>query len=376
MCARWWSILAFQLLIVLLPDKASVQCLDPLTGGFAAGVAAVFGYGYIGPKFGCWARPWTECCTTPWIKHNVTDFEESFDNNVFGQHIARQVITTALKSHLRRVGQDGGPKKALVLSFHGQTGSGKNYVAKFVADSLFSKGLSSNFAQHFIGPHHFPQSQDPEIHRLHVIDWIRSNVTACGQSLFIFDEVDKMDAKILDGIKPFIDSHEQIDGVDYRKSVFVFLSNSGSKSIMREAIRLWQQGVKREQITLSDLENALQLGAYNEKGGLQHSELLVHHLVDYLVPFLPLERSHVRQCAVVDLVRALQANDIECGYVEKMAESVVSTMVFGPEDSKLYSSTGCKRVGNKVNEIVETIIEDLDSEIVSTNFKCRRRSTE
>jgi hypothetical protein len=30
-----------------------------------------------------------------------------------------------------------GPRKALVLSFHGWTGGGKNYVAQFVAESLF-----------------------------------------------------------------------------------------------------------------------------------------------------------------------------------------------------------------------------------------------
>ena len=36
-------------------------------------------------------------------------------------------------------------KKPLVMSFHGWTGSGKNYVSKFIADALFDQGLRSRF---------------------------------------------------------------------------------------------------------------------------------------------------------------------------------------------------------------------------------------
>ena len=47
--------------------------------------------------------------------------------NVSGAEILTgQVVTRALRSHLRKPS----PSKALVLSFHGWTGGGKNYVAK------------------------------------------------------------------------------------------------------------------------------------------------------------------------------------------------------------------------------------------------------
>ena len=53
--------------------------------------------------------------------------------HVFGQHIAHEQISRALHAHTKRAT----PKKALVFSFHGWTGGGKNYVAKFLAQSLY-----------------------------------------------------------------------------------------------------------------------------------------------------------------------------------------------------------------------------------------------
>jgi hypothetical protein len=47
-------------------------------------------------------------------------------------------------------------RKPLVMSFHGWTGSGKNFVSKFVAESLFHQGLASKFVHLFISTLHFP----------------------------------------------------------------------------------------------------------------------------------------------------------------------------------------------------------------------------
>ena len=48
------------------------------------------------------------------------------------------------------------------------------------------------------------------------MDWIRGNVSDCAESVFIFDEVDKLHTGVIDAIKPFIDYHEEIGGVDFR----------------------------------------------------------------------------------------------------------------------------------------------------------------
>lgn len=41
--------------------------------------------------------------------------------------------------------------------------------------------------------------------------------------MFIFDEMDKMHPGLIDGIKPYLDYYDKLDGVSYRKSIFIFL---------------------------------------------------------------------------------------------------------------------------------------------------------
>ena len=41
-------------------------------------------------------------------------------------------------------------------------------------------------------------------------------MSACERSLFVFDEVDKIPNGVLDAVTPFLDYHEEIDGVDFR----------------------------------------------------------------------------------------------------------------------------------------------------------------
>ena len=43
--------------------------------------------------------------------------------------------------------------------------------------------------------------------QIELVDWIRGNVSSCAQSLFIFDEIDKMPVGMVDGLKAFIDHH-------------------------------------------------------------------------------------------------------------------------------------------------------------------------
>lgn len=68
-----------------------------------------------------------------------------------GQHLVQDVVEKHLKSHLAKVH----PTKALVLSFHGWTGTGKNFVSKLIAENLFQKGMNSDFVKLFICSYDF-----------------------------------------------------------------------------------------------------------------------------------------------------------------------------------------------------------------------------
>ena len=52
---------------------------------------------------------------------------------------------------------------------------------------------------------------------------ISETVKRCGRSLFIFDEVEKMPPGVLDAIAPYLEHHPHINGVDYRRAIFIFL---------------------------------------------------------------------------------------------------------------------------------------------------------
>lgn len=45
------------------------------------------------------------------------------------------------------------------------------------------------------------------------------------------------------------------------------------------------------------------MGAFNEVGGLHQSGVIQQSLVDHFVPFLPLERSHVKKCVIVEAAK-------------------------------------------------------------------------
>lgn len=79
------------------------------------------------------------------------------------------------------------------------------------------------------------------------------------------------------------------------------------------------------------------------ENGYAHSHLLEENLVDFFVPFLPLEYHHVKLCARdAFLARGLP-------YTEAALDEVASMMVFVPKEEKLFSAQGCKSVSQRIN---------------------------
>lgn len=52
---------------------------------------------------------------------------------------------------------------------------------------------------------------------------IRDMVLRCPQTLFIFDEAEKLHPGLIDAIKPYMDHYDNVDGVSYRRAIFLFL---------------------------------------------------------------------------------------------------------------------------------------------------------
>lgn len=85
---------------------------------------------------------------------------------------------------------------------------------------------------------------------------------------------------------------------------WLFFSNAAGNAIAKQTLDHYNNGEPREQITHKEMEEIIKLSAYNEgDGGLKKSELVARHLIDAYVPFLPLERKHVRMC-IVDYMKS------------------------------------------------------------------------
>ncbi|XP_055791884.1 torsin-1A-like [Salvelinus fontinalis] len=236
------------------------------------------------------------------------------------------------------------PIKPLVLSLHGWTGTGKNLVSQLIAENIYKEGMASSCVHQFVSTVHFPHSSQIENYKSQLQQWIKGNVTNCPRSMFIFDGMDKMHPGLNDCIKPYLSYYDNLDGVSYRQAIFIFLSNAGGGQITQVALDFWKAGRDREEIKLHDLEPALSLSVFNnKKSGLWPSSLMDRNLVDFVVPFLPLEYRHVLLCGMAEMsAKGLEPNQ---DVVDKMARD----MVYFPKSDKIFSVNGCKTIGSKLD---------------------------
>ncbi|KAI6184949.1 Torsin [Aphelenchoides bicaudatus] len=344
-------------LILLLLISSQVQAelitLTAAGGLFASGVAVFkyvadsavaplhYGSDLVYSGFNYLKCHMFECCGEPWIQKGVSNsLREQMNNDLYGQHIAKDIILRSIHAHMEKQN----PKKALVLSLHGWTGSGKNYLASMVRRAMYKKDDHSNFAHLFVSTLHFPHPDEVPKYQSQIRSWIYGNISNCERSLFIFDEIDKLPIQLMDAVRPFIDFYERIDTVDPRKSVFLFLSNAAGNTIAKQSLDHYNAGLPREQLTHKEMEEIIKLSAYNEgEGGLKKSELLNRHLIDAFVPFLPLERKHVRMC-ITDYMKSR-------GYkiTDERVDAIINELTFFPKENPIFSLSGCKPIAQKVD---------------------------
>ncbi|XP_028274278.1 torsin family 1 isoform X2 [Parambassis ranga] len=317
---------------VFLIASVLVNAFDPITTAVTVGICASLGrtiYDYF-----------HERCDSKWIAFNVTGLQTDLENKLFGQHIASRIILKAVNGFM----SNDNPKKPLVLSLHGWTGTGKNFVSKLIAENIYKEGMDSSFVHVFTSTLHFPHSSQNATYKSQLQQWIKGNVSNCERSMFIFDEMDKMHPGLIDSIKPYLDYYDKLDGVSYRKSMFIFLSNAGGESIIETALNFWIAGRDREEIELKDLEKALSLSVFNnDKSGFFHTSLIDKHLVDFFVPFLPLEQKHVEQCVMAEM----KARELEPD--RDVAEKVAGDLHYFPKSDRAFSTKGCKAIQSKLD---------------------------
>jgi len=280
-------------------------------------------------------------CLDSEFSKNISGIGSTLKTELYGQHIAQKLVSSALKNHFNK--QD--IRKPLVLSFHGWTGIGKNFVSNIITEHFFKRKTHSPFVHKFIIPLHFPHESEVERYNEQLQRWIKGNTSHCRKGgLFIFDEMDKIHSGMMDTIKnAILDYRGKKAG--YGNVLFIFLSNSGGKAINQLVLNHTLEGKVRESLTLSELEIIFH-GIVKQMPNVWFADLLKSEVIDHLVPFLPLERTHVKQC--------IRRNLIKKGFQvkEALVTEIADQMEYFPERYEFFSVSGCKKVSSRVDVIM------------------------
>lgn len=129
---------------------------------------------------------------------------------------------------------------------------------------MYKAGTNSRFMHRFTGRLDFPLDSKVEEYRAKLSELITASITNCPQSLFIFDEVEKMPEGIFEHIPSLLDYHRQLKGMQTSEAIYIFLSNAHGEEIIRELLDLAEGGKLREDTVVSDFKEVLELVVYNQ----------------------------------------------------------------------------------------------------------------
>ncbi|XP_046577459.1 torsin-4A-like [Haliotis rubra] len=265
-------------------------------------------------------------CST-FADFDVSDLKRDLRSKVYGQHLATEIIPDLINRYLTEMHQRSS-QKPLVISLHGWTGVGKNYVSKIVSDFFPYTTVNK-----LLVPLHFPHSSQDDVYAQQIPEWIETNITRCYINFVIFDEMDKASDGVLQGLNESVNMIVNQNATD-TPVIFLLLSNSKGAEINKHVFQLLSAGRHRDDITIDDFSHVFQ----TEKP-LWYTKFVPQRVVDVFVPFLPLERYHTVQCIKKDIVKKGLNVD------KKAVSDVVQEMSFFKLNSgKEFSHTGCKRV--------------------------------
>ncbi|CAK1548230.1 unnamed protein product [Leptosia nina] len=288
-----------------------------------------------------------ECCDERHVPYDLNKLKLLFSHKIFGQPLVNELINI-LAAHKEALNDEiKKNKKALVISLHGWSGVGKNYATSMIAESLFEKGVQSKYVKIFMGKKDFDCT---EVHKTQqkLIDDVKNIVKTCPTSLIIFDEIHELCPSILDAIKPMFDHHHMVDGIDFRNTIFIFISNIGGKEIAKHLLELYSQGIKRNEVDFHNFEPIIRRVAYST-GGFEKSATISQNLIDHFIPFLPLEQQHVEACALAEF----RSHGVFHPTEEMMADAL-AVITYGPtEDQPIFANNGCKRFTKQIPYVIQ-----------------------
>lgn len=88
------------------------------------------------------------------------------------------------------------------------------------------------------------------------------------------------------------------------------------------------------------------------KDEFYESLIIFKNLITAYVPFLPLEKKHIRSCIIDYLIKKEQYNERE-QIPEDIWDTFSRELLYYPEDEELFSVSGCRRVPDKTQYVMD-----------------------
>ena len=284
---------------------------------------------------------YNECCDEPWIRNNVATLSANLKEHVFGQHLVHNSVPKLIRAHLN----NPNPKKPLVLSFHGGTGTGKTWVSQLISESLYLQGLNSKFVKFIPVPHFFRLRTRETAELLH--HKIMSSLETCGQTLFIFEDIHTMDPGILDELVMYLNYPPPLVDIIFTKAIYILLSNSGATKINDYTAEQLVDGRDRMSIGPEEMHRIISDDIYREDGAFKDTDFVRRQVIDAAIPFLPLEMDHVVMCVEKAIVERGKHP------TQSVVKKVLEDVRFVPEGLEMFSDSGCKRIDTIISDYFE-----------------------
>eukprot|EP00039_Didymoeca_costata_P008542 m.113224 g.113224 ORF g.113224 m.113224 type:complete len:386 (+) comp14124_c0_seq3:279-1436(+) len=291
---------------------------------------------------------------------------------IVAQPIALSVVSMAIVDHF----VDENPKKPLVFNFFGSSGIGKTFMETHLRSQLYSgtdKDGNGEATLTISGVYYRENTADnpeklkqlQERLRREVIRQVRK----CPNSMIVLVEVHFMAPGVLTALVDLLGFRQPISlpgygEVDFRKTVFVMISNHGYDELQDRVTHLLQTK-DRAALTYSDFSPLLK----SITSSALDEWLVFKNRVDYYIPFIPMMYNELETYANVllkahECARQKENPNMKLFWDESLVKWIASQHI--PENT-LFAEGGLAPV---INTLTVDVYTPLRMYII-TNFKSK-----
>ncbi len=116
--------------------------------------------------------------------------------------------------------------------------------------------------------------------------------------------------------------------------------------------------ISREKYSLTSFQVAIQNSIYYNKEeddkGMYRASIISSYLIDYYIPFLPLDKLHIKKCIEAEFERHKYVNINPIALLSYI-DLVAARQIYEPTGTEKFASGGCKKVPFLVRTFINQI---------------------